>query len=95
MDGNDVETVTGLVIAHRDIQGSIIFLHPHEQALRKRFCSRTLLDNVSIDQYLYSVRSGNAAFLCPQKRMVAPRDASGAGCGSHNSDIKRHVSHIG
>src|SRR5882762_7559222 len=32
------------------------------------------------------------SFLCPEQRVVTPRNASGAGCSSHNSDIERHVS---
>jgi len=95
MDGNDIETVIGLVIAHRDIQGPVVFLHPHEQTLRKGFGSRTLLNNVPIEQYLKGVRASNAAFLCPQKRMVAPPNASGSGCGLNSNDIKRYVSYIG
>jgi hypothetical protein len=92
MDGNDIQSVMGLVIAYGDIEGSIIVLHAHEQTLRKRFGSRTLLDDVPLRQNPEGLRSGNAAFLCPQEGMVAPRDASSAGCCSHNRDIKRHVS---
>ena len=95
MDGNDIETVMGLVIAHRDIQGLVVFLHPHEQTLRKRFGSRPLLNDFPLGQHPYGMRAGNAAFLCPQQRMVAPRNASSAGGGSYNSDSKRHVSYIG
>ena len=95
MDGNDIETVMGLVIAHRDIQGLVVFLHSHEQTLGKGFGSRALLNNLALGQCPYGLRSGDTAFLCPQERMVAPRDTSGAGCGSNNSDIKRHVSYIG
>jgi hypothetical protein len=70
----------------------IVFLHPHKQTFREGFGSRALLDDVPLGQYPYGLRSGNAAFLCSQEGMVAPRNTSGAGCGSHNSDIKRHVS---
>jgi hypothetical protein len=92
MDGNDIETVMRCIVAHRDVQRMVVFLHPHEQTLGKGFGSRALLDDFSLGQYPYGLRSGNAAFLCPQEGMVAPRNASGAGCGSHNSEIKRHVS---
>jgi hypothetical protein len=95
MDGNDIETVIGCIVAHRDVQGLIVFLHAHEQALGKGFGSRALFDDFSLGQYPYGLRSGNAALLCPEESMIAPRHASGAGCGSHNSDIKRHVSLIG
>jgi hypothetical protein len=73
----------------------VVFLHAHEQTLGKGFGSRALLDDVPVGSYPYGLRSGNTAFLCPEKGMVAPRDTSGAGCGSYNSDIKRHVSYIG
>jgi hypothetical protein len=73
----------------------VVFLHPHEQTFWEGFCSRTLLNNFPLGQDLYGMRSGNAAFLCSQEGMVAPRNTSGAGCGSNNSDIKRHVSYIG
>ena len=95
MDGNDIETIIGLVIAHRDIQGPIIVLQAHEQTLRERFCSWALLDDIPLGQYPYGLRSGYTASLCPQKRMVAPRDASGPGCRSNNREIERHVSYIG
>jgi hypothetical protein len=70
----------------------VIFLHPHEQTLGKRFGSRALLNNLALGQYPYGLRSGDAAFLCPEQRVVTPRNASGSGCGSNNSDIERHVS---
>jgi hypothetical protein len=70
----------------------VVFLHAHEQTLGKGFGSRALLDDVPLGQYPYGLRSGNAALLCPEEGMVAPRNAPGAGCGSNNSDIKRHVS---
>ncbi len=92
MDGNDIETIMSGIVTHRDVQGLVVVLHAHDQTLGKRFGSRALLDDVPIDQYLYSVGAGNAAFLCPEQRVVAPRNASGSGCGSNNSDIKRHVS---
>jgi len=95
MDGNDIETVMGCVIAHRDVQGLIVFLHPHEQTLGEGFGSRALLKHLALGQYPYGLRSGDAAFLCPEQRVVAPRKASGSGCGSHNSDIERHGSYIG
>jgi hypothetical protein len=66
VDSNDIETVIGLVVANRDIQGSVGFLHPHEQTLGKGFGSRALLDDVPLGQYLYSLCSGDAAFLCPE-----------------------------
>jgi hypothetical protein len=70
----------------------IVFLHPHQQTFREGFCSWPLLDDVTLGQYPYGLRSGNAAFLCPQEGMVTPRNTSCVGCGSHNSEIKRHVS---
>jgi hypothetical protein len=73
----------------------VVFLHAHEQTLGKGFGSWALLDDVPLGQYPYGLRSRNAALLCPEERMIAPRNASGAGCGSNNSDIKRHVSYIG
>lgn len=90
MDGNDIEMVISLVIAHRDIQGMIVFLHPHEQTLWKGCGSRALLDDVPLGQYPYSLRSGNAAILCPQQRMVTPRNASGTGCGLQDD----HLPHL-
>ena len=73
----------------------MVFLHPHEQTLGKRFGSRALRNNLSFGQYPYGLRSGDAAFLYPEQRVVAPRKASGSGCGLNNSDIERHVSYIG
>jgi len=73
----------------------VVFLHAHEQTLGKGLGSWALLDDFSIGQYPYGLRSGNAAFLGPQKGMVAPRHAPGSGCGSHNSEIKCHMSYIG
>jgi hypothetical protein len=70
----------------------MVFLHTHEQTLGKGSGSRALLDDFPLSQYPYGLCSGNTAFLCPQKGMVAPRNAPGAGCGSHNGEIKRHVS---
>jgi hypothetical protein len=73
----------------------IVFLHPHEQTLGEGFGSRALLNNLALGQYPYGLRSGDTAFLCPEQRVVAPRKASGSGCGLNNSDIERHVSYIG
>jgi hypothetical protein len=95
MDGNDIETVVRGIVAHRDIQRLVIFLHPHKQTFREGFCSWALLNNLALSQYPYGLRSGNTAFLCSQEGMVAPRDTSGAGCALDNSDIERHVSYIG
>jgi hypothetical protein len=73
----------------------VVFLHAHEQTFGEGLGSRALLDNFPLGQYPYGLRSRNAAFLGPQQGMVAPRNAPGSGCGSNNSDIKRHVSYIG
>jgi len=73
----------------------VVFLQAQAQTFGEGLGSRALLDNVPLGQYPYDLRSRHAAFLCPQKGMVAPRDTSGAGCGSHNSDSKRYVSYIG
>jgi hypothetical protein len=95
MDRNDIETVMQCIVSYRDVQRLLIFLHAHEQALGKGLCPWALLDDVSLGQYPYGLRSGNAAFLCPEQRMVAPRNAPGPGCRSNNSNIKRHVSYNG
>ena len=95
MDGNNIETVMRCIVAHRDIQRLVVFLYPHKQTFREGFCSRTLLNDFPLCQYLYGMRSGNATFLCSQEGMVTPRETSGAGCGLNNSEIKRHVSYIG
>src|SRR5207249_3736316 len=87
MDGNDIETVMRGIVAYRDVQRMVVFLHPHEQTLGKGCGSRTLLDDFPLGQYPYGLRSGNAAFLCPEQRVVAPRNASGTGCGLNNSEI--------
>jgi len=92
MDSNDIETVMRGIVAYRNIQRMGVFLHAHEQTLGKGFASRSLLDDFSLAQYLYGLRSGNTAFLCPEQRVVAPRNASGTGCGSNNSGIECHVS---
>jgi hypothetical protein len=73
----------------------VVFLHAHEQTLGKGFSSRALLDDFSLGQYPYGLHSGNAAILCPEQCVIAPRNASSAGCGLNNSEIKRHVSYIG
>jgi hypothetical protein len=86
MDSNHIETVIGLVVANRDVQGAVGFLHPHEQTLGKGFGSRALLNNLSLGQYPSGIFSGNAAFLCPEECMIAPRNASGAGCGSNTQN---------
>jgi hypothetical protein len=70
----------------------VVFLHPHKQTFWEGFGSRPLLDDFPLCQDLYGMRSGNTPFLCSEEGMVTPRDTSGAGCGSYNSDIKRHVS---
>src|SRR5262249_54294517 len=95
MDGHDIETVVRCLVAHRDVQGMVVLLHAHVQTCGEGLGSRALLDAVSLGPYPYGLRSCPAAFLGPQKGMGAPRDTSGAGCGSHNSDSKRHVSYIG
>ena len=95
MDGHDIETVVRCIVAHRDVQGMVVLLHAQEPTCGAGQGSRALLDAVSLGPYPYGLRLRPAAFLGPQQGMRASRKTSGAGGGSHTSEIKRHVAGIG
>ena len=73
--GNDIETLISCIESRRNIQRLVVVLHPHEQTLGERFCPRALLNNIPLDQDLFCLLPGNAAFLSPQEPV--PLDQGG------------------
>ena len=90
MDCDDMQAATSVIITQRDVKWSSGFHHSHHEALWERSGARTLLNDPTFFQNPEGLIARDAALLCPEQSVVAPPDATGAGCLSDSRKIETH-----